>query len=503
MPNALGNLDLRLALQQIPEYVVLLNTDGEIIFFNKEAERLQREANRPIELGTSFLSVVDPERKNIFSETFDQLKEGKTVVTLDASFKDVNNSNFFFEVNYVPIVDDDQLLKHICILAREVTPQKIYEKKTNQLVHELSLLIEDANAIVFGVDGLGYITDWNKESVRITQFDKAEVFTHKIRSLIKDSDRLEFDHLLERSLQGDLVSNQELHIKTKDKTITVLVNASPKRNNLGDVIGVLFVGQDITELANYRRSLEEKVHERTESLKKALEKEKELVDIKNKFVSIASHEFKMPLAAIGSSTNSIKSGRELPKSDLEHVTVIERQVAIMRSILEDVLTLGKNDSNKLKAKLERIDIVSFLKTLSDEIELGTGKTHRVVKSFSHSNAFIIADEKLLRNIFSNILSNAIKFSPQKKEIRLQVHQNQSQIIVQVQDDGIGIQKDDLKRVFEPFNRGANADDIKGTGLGLSIVKKATETLGGKLEMESEIGMGTTIRIIFDHLTDAN
>jgi len=496
MVSLINDINLELAVSQMPEYLILLNTRGEIIFFNKEAERLHREANRPIELGIPFIDALDTSRSNFFLNTLEELKAGKQNLSSETSFKDASGSVYNFEVIYSSILESNGDVGKICVIAREITPQKIYEKKTNQLIHELSNLIDDANAIIFGVDSLGSITDWNKESVRTTQFDKGEVFTLQLSSFIDESTHNEFDELLNRALNGESVSNQELHIKTKNSMFTALVNATPKKNGNGQVIGVLFVGQDITELANYRQSLERMVEERTESLKKALKKEQELVDLKNKFVSIASHEFKLPLSSIGTSIHQMKSNQRLRKTDQDQLTNMERQIQIMRVLLEDVLTVEKSESNKLKANLQKIDLVAFLKRTASEIAQGTGQTHKIMTDFSHQQLYLNSDEKLLRNIFSNLLSNAIKFSPSKDSIFLSLKGDRSSVEVSVRDQGIGIGPEDLKRVFEPFNRGSNVNEIKGTGLGLSIVKKATEALSGTLEVDSEIEKGTTFRVRF-------
>jgi signal transduction histidine kinase len=130
----------------------------------------------------------------------------------------------------------------------------------------------------------------------------------------------------------------------------------------------------------------------------------------------------------------------------------------------------------------------------EEVLDSTRHTHYIVHEFDPSEIQVEADEKLLRNIFVNLVSNAIKFSPNEKQIELFVKQHDKVVEITITDHGIGIEPKDLTRVFEPFNRGSNVQDIKGTGLGLSIVKKAVETMEGTLTIKSEPGIGTTITI---------
>jgi signal transduction histidine kinase len=276
----------------------------------------------------------------------------------------------------------------------------------------------------------------------------------------------------------------------------VLFNVTPKVNATGQVIGATFLGQDITELSEYRRSLEKKVEERTEKLKTALEKEKELVEIRNKFVSIASHEFKMPLASITSTVSALLAHKTIGQEGREQLESIDQQVRYMKATLEDVLDTAKTREAKIIARLRPLNIVMSLQTIITEVMAGTKFTHMVVTDFPQPTVLVASDDKLLRNIFINLLSNAIKFSPDQNEIFVSTATNQKFVTVVVKDFGIGISDQDLEAIFEPFHRGMNATEIPGTGLGLSIVKKAIETLGGEFSIDSKLGKYTEISVRF-------
>jgi PAS domain S-box-containing protein len=471
----------------------ILNGAGEILFFNKSALRLQPLLGRPLQRGIRFADVVSNDRKELVNAIITNVMQDKTSQTSEAEYKDATGRSVYFEVTYHPILNETNDASQICVVSREITHEKTFERKTAELVNELSNLIEYANAMIFSVDSREYLTEWNRECVNTTQYEKNDVLARKVDIIVDNGYTEKVKNILSKVLKGEAISNQELGIRKKDGSIVkVLANATPKVNSSKNVIGVLFVGQDITELSNYRQSLEEKVKDRTEKLKQALEKEKEFVDLKNRFVSVASHEFKIPLSSITSAVQAIRSHGDLTAPDLEKLNSIEKQAGYMKGLLDDILSLKKGETGLLKPNYSNINLTEFLRKLIDEVLDSTQHTHFITTEFFPEVIEVEADEKLLRNIFVNILSNAIKFSPEAKQVDLTVSTNDTHATVRVTDHGIGIDQKDLARVFEPFNRGSNVSNIKGTGLGLSIVKKAIETMDGNLTVSSELGKGTTM-----------
>ena len=482
-------------LNQLSDCVIIVDADEKILYYNDEAMKYCHLTRKPLQKGVPLTELVSQERKEIVRQILKQVRTNKTIQTSEAEYKDASGRSFFFEVTYNPIVNEANEPEAVCIVSHEITHHKAFEKRSIQLIGELTSLIENANALIFSVDSREYVTEWNKECIRVTHYEKNEVLAQKVNELIDSGSRQNFDKLVKTVLSGEAISNQELMIKTKDDgSLIVLVNATPKVSQSKHVVGVLFVGQDITELSEYRQSLEEKVKDRTEKLKEALEKEKELVDLKNRFVSVASHEFKMPLSSIDSSVNFLKTNTSLRQDDVSKLENIETQVGFMKSMLEDVLTFKKGEENKLQANYQQIDLVTFLGKIIGEVAASSRHSHELRAQFNQPSMIMDSDEKLLRNVFLNVLSNAVKFSPGKKLVEIIVNASDEKIEVKIRDQGIGIDEKDLKRVFEPFNRGSNVSEIKGTGLGLSIVKRAVETLGGSLAIESALNKGTTITI---------
>ncbi len=300
-----------------------------------------------------------------------------------------------------------------------------------------------------------------------------------------------------RNVNHELVRNYEIPVRTKSgRTLIFMLTGTPRTSTTGDIIGIVFVGQDVTELTEYRRSLEIKVEERTRELQRALKKEKEAVEMKSRFVSIASHEFRTPLSSIQFSADFIKKYNErITKEELsKRLDNIEKQAQHMTYLLDDVLTYGKSEAGKIQLVISTIVLRDFLNGIVEEVGHSTKNTHTIKADFIGIPDRITTDEKLLRNVLINLLTNAIKFSPGRQHVYLTTDGREDQLLFSVRDDGIGIPEDEVDTIFEPFVRGKGVAAIQGTGLGLSIVKRAVELLKGTIQASSQTGSGTTFTV---------
>jgi PAS domain S-box-containing protein len=484
-------------LEHVPVSVFFLNQQNEIVFFNNEARAFESILGKSISTGADFLALMPQRIQTGTKAVLQQARSARKTATAEWELKDKQGRTVCFETVCNPAAAPFSQM--MCVVFREVTSEKVFQKKIVQMSQDFSSIIENANAVIFSVDSREYVTDWNAECARITKRTKDEALTKKIGSFVHNGVAAQFDLYLKSIYEGNAVSNFELQFTTdNDGAVNVLVNATPKINNVGKVIGILFVGHDITELSEYKTSLERIVRDRTQKLKEALDKEKELLEIKNRFVSMASHELRIPLSMISSSAQHVRT-KVSDHESLEKIEVIEKQITHMRALIDDVLTLGRPEVTKLKASRNKIDIVDFLRKLSEEVAVNAQYSHKIVFTILRPAIEIESDDKLLRNIFLNILSNAIKFSPSEKEIYISIAPTENGAEITVTDYGIGISEQDLAKVFEPFTRGSNVSQIKGSGLGLSIVKRAVELLNGTINVSSTVGRGTTITVRFnDH-----
>lgn len=402
---------------------------------------------------------------------------------------------FWIKMNITPVFNEYNKLHRFVAVETDVTVHKEYENKIFSIALELSSLIENANAVIIGVDKNGLVNEWNKQATVITGYSKQELIGKKLTDVVVGSTRQKIvNKYIQHVLNGNTIDLKEFEIiNRKCESNILLISVTPRKNSSGEIVGLIAVGQDITELTEYRHSLEKKVTERTQELNRSLEKEKELTTLKSQFASIVSHEFRTPLSTIKLSANHIRKYKaRMTDSDVDgKIDVVLKQVEHMTHLLEDVLTIGRTEGTKIRSVQKPVQLAEFFETLKEEIERMNLDTHVINYQFDLTQPVIQTDPNLLRNIFINLLNNAIKFSPGKTAVHLKVSQHVKTWCVCVEDEGIGISADEAKKIFEPFYRAPNAMIIEGTGLGLSIVKKAVDILGGTIEVRKNAGVGST------------
>lgn len=483
-------------LDNIDDGLVIINPAGEVLLCNSEANRIQIAiSDTSIHVGKNVLDIVTEEKKAWLQEILQEVNHQKQAYKTFAEFYTPRGTKLFVELNFIPFVNDEGQVTHINIISLDVTAQKIFEKKVSALAADVTNVIDNANAIILGVDSRGYIIEWNKHCHQVTGYEKNDAYSQKFTELLlEEKDHPEFERLLRQVLRNESVDHYEIPIRTRErKELILMLSATPRVTTNGTVNGVTFVGQDITELTEYRRSLEKKIEERTLELQRALNKEKEVVEMKSRFVSIASHEFRTPLSSIQFATRFIKQHHHKIGIDElnQKLDNIEKQIQHMTHLLDDVLTYGKSESGKIKLVLTTIPVREFVSRIVEEVGHSTRNTHTIEYSLKNLPESISTDEKLLRNILINLFTNAIKFSPGKERVFFSMEKTDDHIVFEVRDEGVGIPADEIDKIFEPFLRGTSADAIQGTGLGLSIVKKAVELLQGSIAVKSQPGAGST------------
>lgn len=423
----------------------------------------------------------------------DRLRQGNAVSEELINYTK-HGRKIWLKLDITPIFDTDRSLRNFISVHSDITRIKEYETSVSAIARELASLIENANVPIFGINALGRITEWNKVASDVFGYEKH----HAIGSMLKtrifeqpSGDR--FEQIVQTVMTGTSLANLECAVVTQNATrLILLMSASPRRDSNDAITGVIFVAQNITELTEYRQSLETKVIDRTRELNEALQKERELVEIKSRFISIASHEFRTPLSTISVATGMIrKHHAKLSEEELDQKLMsIQKQVEHMAVMLDDVLMVEKANAGKLEVQHKEIILDDFFTNLCEEVERSRGGTHhiRIAKSLLIDK--VNSDHKLWRSIFINLLTNAIKFSPGVALIDIAIHASADKVAVTVKDYGIGIPENDVRNLFEPFVRGGNVSTIQGTGLGLSIIRKSLDLLNGTITVNSTPGRGT-------------
>lgn len=282
------------------------------------------------------------------------------------------------------------------------------------------------------------------------------------------------------------IRNRECRWRNQQgETLTVLLSCETIL--LENTPHILSFAQDITQ----RKRAEEE-------LRKTLEREQELSQLKSNFVSMVSHEFRTPLGIIQSSAELLRDfhGRMPPDERNEQLQSISRNTRRMAGMMEEILVLSRLEAGKLIFQPATLDLNSFCHRIVDEVLSATGRRCSIELSLNSLPAEAQADERLLGHIFGNLLSNAVKYSEAGTTVHFSMARDERDAVCVVRDTGIGIPKEDHQHLFLAFHRGSNVGTRPGTGLGLLLVKRCAELHGGKVQVESGLGAGTTVTVRF-------
>ncbi|MEH2205421.1 MAG: hybrid sensor histidine kinase/response regulator [Nostoc sp.] len=251
--------------------------------------------------------------------------------------------------------------------------------------------------------------------------------------------------------------------------------------------------QVLESLRTVNETLQTRVEERTAELVKA----NELNQFKSEFVSMLSHDIRNPLNTILLAAGLLQNQDErlTKEKKLNHLQMIRSAIKNMAKLLDEVTFIGKADSGRLGCDLICLDLEAFCRQMVEEVRLlANDKQLTLVFASFGQLSEALWDESLLRHILGNLLSNAIKYSLSGGIVRFELIGQEKVVIFRIQDWGIGIPKEDQKRLFQPFRRADNVGNIPGTGLGLAIAKKCVDAQGGEIVVNSQVGVGTTFTV---------
>lgn len=380
-------------------------------------------------------------------------------------------------------------------------------------------LFNSASMGIIVVNGLGDIVMSNDFANHLFGYQEDEIVSEKLEKLIPQ--RYHHAHVHHRD--GYVAKPQArtmgmgmtLNAQKKDGT-EFPVEISLGHFETEESKYVIAFISDITkrheseaEIRKLNTSLEEKVASRTEELQKtlaelqaskesltiSLEKEKEVNDLKSRFVSMASHEFRTPLSTILSSISLMakyETTEDQPKRD-KHIDRIKSSVKTLTDILNEFLSLGKIEEGKVDVNFENFDLTLFIQGLINEMNVLLKNGQELVH-VHHGNTICYSDAGLLKNVLINLISNAIKFSPENSKITIATTIQNNQTEIKIIDHGIGIPEKDQVHLFERFFRATNVTNIQGTGLGLHIVGRYIELLNGHISYQSQLEDGSVFCI---------
>jgi PAS domain S-box-containing protein len=420
----------------------------------------------------------------------------KPLQIIESSTHKATGEQCYFQSIKVPLIAPNGEVRGILGVATDITERKQAETELRQVKERLQCLIYSSPAVIFSakITNNNFCPTYISENVINLVGYPAEEFLYNYSfwlERIHPEDTLQVLKYLSEIIKSGEQSYEYRWQHRDGEYRWMFEELKLVRDENGHPLEIIGLWMDISD----RKKAEEDIC-------KALEKEKELSELKSRFISMTSHEFRTPLAVIASSAGILKSfSHKLDEQQKQkHLQCIQTYVQHTTQLLDDILLINKAEAGKLAFDPSSLDLINFCHTLVEEIQLSSPEHNLVFcsqykGSLSNGDNFVTSmDKKLLRQILSNLLSNAVKYSSGNSNIQIDLFIQDKSAVFLIQDEGIGISPQEQQNLFEPFYRASNVGNIPGTGLGLAIVNKCVELHRGRITIASQVGVGTTLRV---------
>jgi PAS domain S-box-containing protein len=359
--------------------------------------------------------------------------------------------------------------------------------RANRDLRKLSAVASHTKNLVILTDAEGRIEWVNNAFVAHTGYTLSELRGQRPTLLQgPNSDPATLKFMYNKFAAGESVEAELVNYARDGREYWVAIEARPTFDDQGTLTSFVVLETDVT------------ARKQTEAaLRTALEQERELREMKSRFVIMTSHEFRTPLTTI----LSIASFLKMAEADLsatkraDRLTRLENAAQHIEALIEDVLAYDQTDTAWLQFEAQPVDLAAMTRELVEVLRVGAGARHHFACDLPDGALMMQADRKLLAQMLSNLLSNAVKYSAAGSTVEVTLRHEVGRVLLRVRDQGIGIPASEQKRIFEPFFRAGNTGGVAGTGLGLSILRNAVELHGGQVQFESAEGEGSTFTVL--------
>jgi len=384
----------------------------------------------------------------------------------------------WFRMGVEPIIIDG--CQYVIVTLGDITEHKKAEYERQLAEDKYRVIFENSAVAITMVDEHERLISWNRFTEDLLGMDRDDLYLKPVRSLYpaEEWERIRAYHLRQKGMQHHLVETRM--IKKDGSIIEVDISLSVLTNAEGKTSGSIGIIRDITE------------H------KKAEEKIKKMIDTKSGFISIVSHELRTSLAAIKEGVSIVFDGMagRLNKEQKKFLNIAKRNVDRLSVLINDVLDFQKLETNRMNLDIQDNNIKEVVSEAHETMAL-YAKKNKVELSLELAEELSEAkfDRAKINQVLTNLVGNAIKFTPEKGKVSINVHLQNEELVISISDTGIGIPKEALPKIFECFYRVNQRDkEIQGTGLGLAIVHKIVMMHSGRIEVASEVGQGTTFTV---------
>jgi PAS domain S-box-containing protein len=516
---------LKTVLEDTPAFMGVYNaTNGEFLYINK--------------LGLQMLEVEDLQEFMIkYPDGFRKIKltiddhilhelnlKKERVWTEEVLFQTYKNTEFWGILQVSLFYHNDE--PHYFIRINDITARKLSEQNIRDEESRFEALFMHAAIGIIMVNRDSEIVLSNHFADVLFGYEPGELMSQQLDILIpqnvRERHRKTYDNYTQKPQSRAMGIGLDLNGRRKDGSLFP-IEISLSHFKSGNTPYYISFINDTTfkkkaendllnknsEIEKLNENLEREVINRTNALvetlksleisKKdleiALEKEKDLGELKSRFVSMASHEFRTPLTTIQSAASLIEKYQKTDEQEKRerHTERIKAAVGNLTDILEEFLSVGKLEEGRVEAKLTLFNIQNLIQECMIDLKSITQKGQTFDFQIKGEQE-VYLDKSLLRKIIINLCSNAFKFSSENSIVTLSIDNQEDTFVLKVSDRGIGISNEDQKHLFDRFFRGTNVTNIQGTGLGLHIVARYAELLNGKVSVESKLNVGTTFTV---------
>lgn len=411
--------------------------------------------------------------------------KNKTIGVIDAQSDELNA---FDE-------DDLKLLQTLAVeTATAIENVRLYDelKKSEGKYRNL---VDNANDIIFALDLRGNFTFANYKATEVTGYSIEELLNMNINEIVVLDDMMKIHKKFQRRIRGEDVPAFDIDIITKSfKHVTLELNISPITMN-GKVVGIQAIARDVSSL----KVMQNELIESYRKLETAYEELKELDRMKTDFINIASHELRTPVVPIVGYIDLFKMDKDnnLTEKQRSYLEIIERNLERLNKLIDSMLDISRLEGKKAKIVPEKVSLTEIVEEIIEDFRLKIDeKGHELIVDLKDDLPKITADRQKLTQVFSNLISNAIKYTPENGRIEISMKIDNGQYHITVKDNGVGIPLRDQGKIFKPFylaNQSLTREDGR-VGLGLAISKGNIELHGGKIWVESEEGKGSTFHV---------
>ncbi len=474
------------AVENSPSGILLADLQGKIVYVNPSILAMGSYENEEALVGKTIFDFTDEKgNESLSAEILPAILSGSNWKG-ELNVYSQNGQIIPIELSCAVVNHDIGQPKFLLAVFTDISIRKKSELALRESEKKYRQVVDNVKEVIFQTDAIGSWTFLNPAWEEITGFSLNESLGRNFLDFIHPDDREKnqklFIPLINR--EKDYCRHTIRYLTKSSGFRWIEVFARLTLDEGDNIIGTSGTLNDITD----RKKTEEKIRE-------SLEKEVELNDLKSRFVSTISHEFRTPLTSILASAELLQryNAKWTEDKKLETLKRIVNSVLNMNEMINDVLMLNRAETGKLIFNPQNTDLRKVAETVLLEIQPAVTPSHQIVTEFGEDITGLM-DEKLMHHILNNLLSNALKYSPKGGNILFLLRKESGLLEISIKDEGIGIPESDKEKLFQPFFRGRNIENISGTGLGLSILQQAVQLHNGRIEFESIQNQGTTFRI---------